>query len=138
MAVNRFSDRIDPAYVVMKILFPRIDGLELIRPPVLYAHLTWPFAVFTANSRPSVAPKYAVFPITTGDDSTFAPGRSSCQSFAPFERASAVTVPLVDETITRSPAIAGVDGFGPCPWLIQSTLPVVASIAYVRPLNVFT
>ena len=27
--------------------------------------------------------------------------------------ASAVTVPLVDETISRSPAIAGVDGFGP-------------------------
>ncbi len=100
--------------------------------------MTWPFVVFTANSRPSVAPKYAVFPITTGDDSTLASARSICQSFAPFERASAVTVPFVDDTITRSPAIAGVDGFGPVPWLIHSTLPVVALIAYVRPLNVFT
>src|SRR5215469_6244449 len=113
----------------MKILFPRIDGLELIRPPVSYAHLTFPLAVFTANSRPSVAPKYAVLPITTGDDSTLAPGRSICQSFAPFERANAVTVPLVEDTITRSPAIAGVDGFGPCPLRIQSTFPVVALMA---------
>ena len=67
-----------------------------------------------------------------GDDSTFAPGRSSCQSFAPFERASAVTVPLVDETISRSPAIAGVDGFGPCPWLHPEHL-AVRRVDRVRP-----
>src|SRR5262249_60611586 len=114
----------------MQIRRPNTDGLELIRPPVWYAQRMRPLTVLTANRRPSVAPKYAVLSITTGDDSTFAATRS-CHSVWPSERAYAVTVPPVDDTITRSPAIAGVDGFGPELWRFQITLPVRASIAYV-------
>ena len=75
--------------------------------------------------------------MATGDDSTFAFVRSR-QSTRPFARSSAVTEPSVEETISRSPAIAGVDGFGPVPARDQSTLPVSASIATVRPPNVLT
>jgi hypothetical protein len=51
---------------------------------------------------------------------------------------SAVTVPSFDDTISLSPAIAGVDGFGASLIFLQSTLPVAAFIAHVSPLNVFT
>src|SRR5213078_4333874 len=104
----------------MQIRRPNTDGLELMRPPVWYAQRMRPLTVLTANRRPSVAPKYAVLSITTGDDSTFA-ATCSCHSVWPSDRASALTVPLVDETIRRSPAMAGVDGFGPVPWRAQMT-----------------
>jgi len=116
----------------MQIRRPNTDGLELMRPPVWYAQRIRPLTVFTANRRPSVAPKYAVLSIATGDDSTFA-ATCSCHNVRPSDRAYAMTVPLVDDTITRSPAMAGVDGFGPVPSRFQITSPVRASIAYVRP-----
>ncbi len=75
--------------------------------------------------------------IASGDDSTFA-FVDSRQSMWPFLRSKAVTVPSVELTIRRGPAIAGVDGFGPRPCRTQITRPVRASMAYVRPLNVFT
>ena len=33
--LRRLRQRIDPAYVEMQIRLPQMDGLELIRPPVL-------------------------------------------------------------------------------------------------------
>src|SRR5262245_6070684 len=116
----------------MQIRRPNTDGLELIRPPVWYAQRMRPLTVLTANRRPSVAPKYAVLSITTRDDSPFAATRS-CHNVRPFDRAYAVTVPPAEDTISRSPAIADVDRSGPEPCRFQITLPVRASIAYVRP-----
>src|SRR6476469_9916639 len=113
------------------------DGLALIRPPVSNAQRTWPVSTSTAKRRPSVAPKYATLPATAADDSTFA-CVSSCQTTLPLLRVRAVTVPSFDETISLSPAIAGVEGFGALLSFRQRTLPVAASIAQVSPLNVFT
>ena len=94
-------------------------------------------AASTANSRPSVAPKYAIPSTTAAEDSTFALVRS-CQTMCPFARASPVTVPSFELTMSSGPAIAGVDGLAPPPRRRQSTRPVFASIAQVSPLNVFT
>ena len=94
-------------------------------------------AVFTAKSRPSVAPKYTVLSIATGDDSIFA-DVCSCQSSSPVSRSSALRLPLFEEMIRRCPAIAGVECFAPRCFLDQRSFPVRASNAAVRPRNVFT
>ena len=74
---------------------------------------------------------------TAGEDSTFAFVRS-CQTSLPLSRVSAVTVPSFELTMSLSPAIAGVDGFGALETFFQTTLPVAASIAQVSPRNVLT
>ena len=76
-------------------------------------------------------------PATAGDDSTFAFVRS-CQTSLPLSRVSAVTVPSFELTMSLSPAIAGVDGFGAVLTFFHLTLPVAASIAHVSPRKVFT
>ena len=129
--------KIEPAYVVMQTRPRARDGLELIRPPVSYAQRTWPVSASTANSRPSVAPKYATPSTTAGDDSTIAFVRS-CQTTLPLFRVSAVTVPSFALTMRLSPEIAGVDGLCASLTRRQRTLPVAASIAQVSPLNVLT
>ena len=91
----------------------------------------------TAKRRPSVEPKYATPSAIAGDDSTIAFVRS-CHTSLPLLRVSAVTVPSFELTITLSPAIAGVEGFGELLTLRQITLPVSESSAHVSPLNVLT
>ena len=91
---------------------PQMDGLELIRPPVSYAQRTAPELAFTAKTRPSVAPKYTVLPIATGDDSTFALVRS-CQSRRPFERSNAVTDSVVRRDDESLSGYGGRRRFGP-------------------------
>src|SRR6476659_196860 len=113
------------------------DGLELIRPPVSYAHRTRPVSASTANSRPSVAPKYATPSTTAGDDSTIAFVRS-CHTTFPAFLVSAVTDPSFALTIRLSPEIAGVEGLCASLTRRHRTFPVVASTAQVSPLKVFT
>ena len=129
--------KIDPAYVVMQTRPSASEGLELIRPPVSYAQRIRPVSTSTAKRRPSVAPKKTVSSTTAGDDSTLALVRS-CQTSLPLFRVSAVTVPSFELTMSLSPAIAGVDGFGAVLTFFQTTLPVSASIAHVSPRNVLT
>ena len=47
-------------------------------------------------------------------------------------------MPSFELTISLSPAIAGVDGFGAVLTFFQITLPVAASIAHVSPRKVLT
>jgi hypothetical protein len=47
-------------------------------------------------------------------------------------------VPSFDETISLSPAMAGVDGFGASLTFRQRTFPVAASTAHVSPRKVLT
>ena len=102
-----------------------------------YAHRTRPVSASTANSRPSVVPKYATPSTTAGDDSTIAFVRS-CHTTFPAFRVSAVTVPSFALTMRLSPEIAGVEGLWASLVRRHSTFPVAASIAHVSPLNVFT
>ena len=78
-----------------------------------------------------------MFATTTGDDSTGAPA-SSCQSVRPVARSKAVTVPPCELTISRGPAIAGVDAVKPGARRDQMIFPVAALIATVRPCSRFT
>ncbi len=91
----------------------------------------------SAKSRPSDEPTYTVLLTTTGDDSTGAPV-FSCQSSRPVARSNAVTVPPCELTISRGPAIAGVDAVNPGARRDQIFLPVSASIATVLPFSRFT
>src|SRR5215212_4285077 len=95
-----------------------------------------PVRTYTQKSRPSVAPKYTSRPTATGDDSTLALTLKR-QSRRPLKRLYAVTVPSCDVTISRGPAIAGVDGFRP-PRRCQISSPLYELSATVFPANVFT